>query len=541
MKSRSGIAREVIAGMGGWGSGTTRVERLRKAGYNPDQVQGDVNTILCCRQNIITNMKAMAKKIADNNNWWYIYWTEKYGHECAICHPHGGENHGWQCIGTAMAIWHHAGLPIPCNCGVIANDEWEKILKAKTDADALKIAQKLLKIKEIKVIRNKNGIPKSDAKAGDMAAIFHGTEYYHTFIVMSSSKLCDATTQSPKENNIRADRSFSGAYVSDLKVLIRYTGKGLCSPPKRTIDQLAYEVIANLWGSGDARVTALKQAGHDYDAVQKRVNEILNPPKPSPGKRYTGQLPSYRLVKSNAEVIADTITFAKWIAANHDFHYGHGEAAHKCGCYFCKTQPKSKKNAGIKMYEHSQCCNPFVHSCFAHGGCIPSWLAVCLRGGAYDWNSYPNLKDFKRVTGTPKAGDIVCSSKIGHTALSLGGNKVIEASGGDDNVIHSKKWNNSIRIDTWSDYTAIYRYTGSVDADVVMRHGEISKRVLLWQDYLNWWSDGAFYKECGKGDGIYGDKTYEWTVKFQEKVIGKGTGDGTVGPITLKAAANYVK
>ena len=243
MLSRVKIAREVIAGMGGWGSGATRVERLKKAGYNPDQVQGDVNTILCCRQNIITNMKAMANTIADNPNWWYVYWDGKYGHECAICHPHGGENHGWQCIGTAMAIWHHAGLPIPCNCGVIANDEWEKILKAKTDADALKIAQKLLGIKDIKVIRNKNGIPKSQAKAGDMCAIFHGSEYYHTFVVMSSSKLCDATTESPKVNNIRADRSFSGAYVANLKVIIRYTGKGLCSPPKRTVDQLAHEVI----------------------------------------------------------------------------------------------------------------------------------------------------------------------------------------------------------------------------------------------------------------------------------------------------------
>lgn len=283
MLKRVDIAREVIAGMGGWGSGATRVERLRKAGYNPDQVQGDVNTLLCCRENIIGNIKAMAHKMADNDNWWYIYWDERYGHECAICHPHGGANHGWQCIGFAMACWHHGGLPIPCNCGVIDNGTWEDILNARTDADALRIARQNLKITDIQVIRNANTIPKSQAKAGDMAADYHGREYYHTLLIMSGSQIADSTTGSNKANNIRADRSFSGSYASDLKVLIRYTGNGLCPPPHRTIDQLAYEVIENLWGSGDSRVTALTQAGHDYNAVQNRVNEILDPqPKPLP-------------------------------------------------------------------------------------------------------------------------------------------------------------------------------------------------------------------------------------------------------------------
>ena len=106
MKKRVEIARDVIAGY--YGSGDKRSEALKKAGYDPDVVQGDVNTLLCCRENIINNIMAMAVSIANNNNWWYILWTAKYGHECAICHPHNGENHGWQCIGfhTGRAsIW----------------------------------------------------------------------------------------------------------------------------------------------------------------------------------------------------------------------------------------------------------------------------------------------------------------------------------------------------------------------------------------------------------------------------------------------------
>lgn len=45
---------------------------------------------------------------------------------------------------------------------------------------------------------------------------------------------------------------------------------------KKSVDTLAREVIAGKWGNGDARKKALTDAGYDYSAVQKRVNEILN-------------------------------------------------------------------------------------------------------------------------------------------------------------------------------------------------------------------------------------------------------------------------
>lgn len=42
-----------------------------------------------------------------------------------------------------------------------------------------------------------------------------------------------------------------------------------------TIDALAYEVIQGDWGNGEERKERLEAAGYDYDAVQQRVNEIL--------------------------------------------------------------------------------------------------------------------------------------------------------------------------------------------------------------------------------------------------------------------------
>lgn len=44
---------------------------------------------------------------------------------------------------------------------------------------------------------------------------------------------------------------------------------------KKSIDTLADEVIAGKWGVGQARIDALKKAGYDYVAVQKKVNEKL--------------------------------------------------------------------------------------------------------------------------------------------------------------------------------------------------------------------------------------------------------------------------
>lgn len=47
---------------------------------------------------------------------------------------------------------------------------------------------------------------------------------------------------------------------------------------KKTVEQIAKEVIEGKWGNGAARITALKNAGYDPAKVQDKVNELLNPP-----------------------------------------------------------------------------------------------------------------------------------------------------------------------------------------------------------------------------------------------------------------------
>lgn len=43
----------------------------------------------------------------------------------------------------------------------------------------------------------------------------------------------------------------------------------------KTVEELAREVIAGFWGNGEARKQNLTAAGYDYSAVQARVNEII--------------------------------------------------------------------------------------------------------------------------------------------------------------------------------------------------------------------------------------------------------------------------
>lgn len=44
---------------------------------------------------------------------------------------------------------------------------------------------------------------------------------------------------------------------------------------KKSVTELAKEVIAGKWGNGSDRKNRLTQAGYDYTAVQTKVNELM--------------------------------------------------------------------------------------------------------------------------------------------------------------------------------------------------------------------------------------------------------------------------
>ena len=59
-----------------------------------------------------------------------------------------------------------------------------------------------------------------------------------------------------------------GYYVLDANGNVVY-------PTKKSVDEIAREVIQGKWGNGTDRKKRLTNAGYDYNAVQKRVNELM--------------------------------------------------------------------------------------------------------------------------------------------------------------------------------------------------------------------------------------------------------------------------
>lgn len=64
-----------------------------------------------------------------------------------------------------------------------------------------------------------------------------------------------------------------GYSVYDDKGKVIYVGKQ--TSKKKTVTELAKEVIAGKWGNGQTRKDRLTAAGYDYSAIQKKVNELL--------------------------------------------------------------------------------------------------------------------------------------------------------------------------------------------------------------------------------------------------------------------------
>jgi len=60
-----------------------------------------------------------------------------------------------------------------------------------------------------------------------------------------------------------------------LRAMIYILLNELMKPKKKSLDEIAKEVIQGKWSIGTERARKLTAAGYDYVTVQRRVNEIL--------------------------------------------------------------------------------------------------------------------------------------------------------------------------------------------------------------------------------------------------------------------------
>lgn len=290
-------------------------------------------------------------------------------------------------------------------------------------------------------------------------------------------------------------------------------------------------------------------------------------------KGYTGKMPELHIKRSAQEAANSAAEWAKMIATMNNFHYGEGgktysdghydfgkdvyNITHSTGCYFCGTNQTTKVNKIKRLgrkdliadnWQRTYVCNPFVYSSWVHGA-LYTGMACKKNGNLSIFTSSSTFKNLGHPSySSLKKGDVLLKYVNGvfkHAAIYVGDGKYSEATSytGKFGTTASK---NSIRTKAlttthYKDFSVVCRFNKTIDADVIIQLGEYSSRVGDWQDYLNWWSDGAFYKEAGGRDNMFGDNTKKWTIKFQEQELGKGEGDGLVGSKTINKAKSIKK
>ena len=77
---------------------------------------------------------------------------------------------------------------------------------------------------------------------------------------------------SDRENRLRSAGYNYDAVQTEVNRLL--TGKGL-NPQRKSITEIAREVITGEWGNGNERKTKLQAAGYNYNEVQAAVNKLL--------------------------------------------------------------------------------------------------------------------------------------------------------------------------------------------------------------------------------------------------------------------------
>lgn len=163
-----------------------------------------------------------ATKIAKDNSYHYVHYdkNDPKTRRCPICNKYPkGKYHGFYCTRWNYSVWKHGGgLPIKC-INAPNNGQIEQIYKAKTKAEALKLARKYFHLKDIQVIRSSGNLSQKVLKAGDACYYFKGSTCQHAFFYIGNGKMIDANSYKDVSKQIAVRKAMS------CKVAIRYIGK----------------------------------------------------------------------------------------------------------------------------------------------------------------------------------------------------------------------------------------------------------------------------------------------------------------------------
>lgn len=213
-----------------------------------------------------------------------------------------------------------------------------------------------------------------------------------------------------------------------LDVLKVWSGKlnSKKSTAKKSVEDIAKEVIAGKWGNGDTRRSKLKAAGYDPGAVQKKVNELL---KASTATKTTAKT-------------ATTTKGSKIVAKAKEYAWAYGTSKTKYS--YKKGTARSAYKTALKKYLGKTArisrsdCGYFVTTCVRASGVSKSFLA--LKGTKQSFPSVPSTmkivhKGKKIPSGLLKPGDIIrYKKKTGgqHVLMYYSTGKIAEGQRGNN-------------------------------------------------------------------------------------------------------------
>jgi hypothetical protein len=205
---------------------------------------------------------------------------------------------------------------------------------------------------------------------------------------------------------------------------------------------------------------------------------------------------------------------------------------------------------------------PFVTASYAHGGGDPDVLGLCkkkhglgLHEDDPDWQMLIKKGKFKFL-GRCKdlvyedliPGDVLVQyasdDQHGHMMLVAGGNRLCESIPDPGCTVTNgakgrfNRYKNGESQSGEGSKNFVMRYIGGRS---YLKKGDSGDAVTKLQNYVDWYFDGAFFKECGPADGTFGSKTEKWVKKMQTDFFGEAEADGTVGPKTIAKMKAVVK
>lgn len=311
---------------------------------------------------------------------------------------------------------------------------------------------------------------------------------------------------------------------------------------KKTIDEIALEVIDGKWGSGAKRKAKLLKAGYDYNKVQAKVNEILSLQIAKEPQKYNGKLPNNIVIKdkieiSQAEKLIQTAKNLAWPAKTKAsvYHYPKGSATPAFKKALNKYYPNhtnwsTKPSKGVS-------CDVFAGTCVRASGIdsnFPRGLSEQVKYSSKKFNRIvkTNVIPFNVV----KPGDVVMyydlSGDLEHV-LIYGDKCIYEAQYHKENYGHT---NSSVsKLKKKKKKVVILRPLPIIKTTTrsYLKEGDKGEAVAEWQSFLEWYFDTTIWNDKGTFDSL----TTSFSKRFQEEQLGQGAGDGLVGEKTLAIAA----